>query len=260
MWNQQGMVWMMKIKRCIYVMVAIFLLLLNWLEMGLAVMLDDYGDAITEAEIEANIGSVYRKGCAIGGGLLAFPISIGFRNAKIAGIPIFAIAFEAISIGASHNIGKHFDKRRAISYIAQQRGWSERNPVLDDNGYLITKAEIEANMGTGYRTGYVITGGSIGLIPALWGITIIILAKCTCECIFDDCDCDCPGAYNDIEFWVGWSAAEASIIIGSYYIGKHSDRTIAIEHIKAQRRKKKHAFGEQNVTDGVYFQLLNGTF
>jgi len=67
------------------------------------------------------------------------------RNNRVAGI--FAIAFELTGIASNYHLGKYFDRRRAISRIAQQRGWTEKNPVLDDDGYLITRLEIEANMG-----------------------------------------------------------------------------------------------------------------
>jgi uncharacterized protein (UPF0333 family) len=241
----------MKIRQCICVMVVFSLLLLNCMKTGWAEkepVLDDKNNVITEAEIEENTGSGYRKGCAIGGGFLsAFPSLLGgglvgeFISPEV-GI-LIAISFEAAGITASYYIGKDFDRQRAINRIAQQKGWAEKNPVLDDDGYLITKAEIEENINKDYQKGFVVVGGCLAAIPAyaalFWG---------TLLCGFCFPDGECPScSVEERTFWVlSGIAIEAAGITASYYIGKHFDRQRVINHIKAKRQQqKKHAMPQR---------------
>lgn len=207
---------------------------------------DDEGTVITEEEIEAEMGSVYRKGCAIGGGcLLAFPSLIGagivnefiiqpperYDGAVI--IPL-AIVFEIGGTTASYYIGKHFDRRRAINRIAQQKGWAEKNPALDDDGYLITEAEIEAEMGSAGRTGCLFFGGLFSLGASFLGSCVLA------ESIGDD-----------EVFLIG---TIAGTILGgklSYEAGESIDRRAAIKKIKERRRKQKQ--GLLNFDGGRFF-------
>ena len=135
-------------------------------------------------------------------------------------------------------------------------GWAEKNPVWDDDGYLITEAEIEANMGSGYRIGCVIGGAGLSVVPAFYG-GYGFAPFLICGFLLDDDSYSC----GDWAFAVGLIAIEMAGIIASYHLGKYYDRQRTIYRIKAQRRKQKeHAFGEQDITDGFYFRLLKGTF
>jgi cyanophycinase-like exopeptidase len=250
----------MKIKLC--VMVAFSLILLNCIGTGWAKkepVLDDDGNVITEAEIKENMGTGYRKGCIFGGGIFAVPSLLAgllcfigplapdgpSENDPAAG-SIF-IAASVTAVVASHYIGKHLDRRRAISRIAQQKGWIEKNPALDDDGYLITRAEIEANMGSGYRKGCAIGGGFLSAFPSSLGGFIVS------DFISPEESKPVIGILSAISF-------EAAGITASYYIGKHFDRQRAINRIKALRRQKKQSLGEQEMTDVFCLQLLKVTF
>ena len=133
--------------------------------------------------------------------------------------------------------------------------------MLDDDGNVITKEEIEANMGTGYQEACIIGGGCLGVIPAVIGGTFLPWLICGDIPDPDVMNSERCGPYIIGVMLVSMVGLEVATITASRHAGKHFDRQRAIERIKDQRRKKKeNAFGEQDITDGFYFQLLKGTF
>ncbi len=124
------------------------------------------------------------------------------------------------------------------------------NQVFDDDGNVITEAEIQANMGMFFEFGCCIGGGCLGLIPA----TFLLVWICDVGLDGEECANENLGPIAFLGTIIVAGAA-------SYYIGKKCDRQRAIERIKTQRRKQKeNAFGEQDTTDGFYFQLLKVRF
>jgi len=100
-------------------------------EVGKRLVLDDDGNVIPEAEIEANMGSGYRKTGAIAGGLLMGIVGGMLITGRafvyegweldpataVAG----AIVLEGGGILLGYGIGKEYDRRRAIHRIRAQR-------------------------------------------------------------------------------------------------------------------------------------------
>lgn len=97
---------------------------------------DDAGNEITEAEIEASMGSGYRKAGAIAGGVLmgivggvliagkAF-VYEGWELDRATSV-VGAVALEGGGILLGYGIGKEYDRRKAIDRIkAQRRGQEE---------------------------------------------------------------------------------------------------------------------------------------
>jgi hypothetical protein len=251
----------MSVKKIIGIVLVIGFMSIFGCGGALAEVSDDDGNFIIEEEIKVNIGDRYRVGCTIGGGLLSAGVGLVVGALSYVGICGCDVCFRgdfrchddkikefgafysgfiptvAIGITTSYCIGKHLDQQRAINRIAQQKGWPEKNPVLDDDGYLITEAEIVENIDSVYRKGSAIGGGVLLAVPAgvLFSKSVTII-PCTI------------------------AIGTAGIATG-YYIGKYFDRRQAINHIKAQRRQqKKHALGEEENADGFYLRLLKVTF
>ena len=97
---------------------------------------DDDGNEITEAEIETNMGSAYRKTGAIAGGVLmgiAGAVLVAGRAFVYRGWELDratavagAVALEGGGILLGYGIGKEYDRRQAIDRIkAQRRGGKE---------------------------------------------------------------------------------------------------------------------------------------
>ena len=150
-----------------------------------------------------------------------------------------------------------------------ETGWaSEKKPVLDDDGNVVTEGEIEENMGDDYRISYIRKAVYAGLFLAPIGGVIFSDRICSRYSNCSDLPFPmviCSNHCSENEYLAIWlvstAALETATIITSYYIGKQYDRRQAIERIKAQRRKqKKHAFDEQEMTGGGCFQLLKVTF
>jgi hypothetical protein len=134
-----------------------------------------------------------------------------------------------------------------------ETGWAEKNPVLDDDGNVITEAEIKANMGDGYRFRFSIEGG---VLSAGVGFLVgVLLAE-----KFDG------GAMEyqilKVPSFVFSLAATTSVgITASYYTGKHFDRQRAIRRIEEQRRKQKEqSFLYQGGDGQFYMRLLSVKF
>ena len=137
-----------------------------------------------------------------------------------------------------------------------ETGWAGKDPIPDDDGNVIMEAEIEENMGKGYRTGCVIGGAGLAVVPAVYAG--IGLASLVCLAGGEE-RCD------DDEVWLlvvgGAVVTELAVIILGYYEGKRYDRGRAIKRIKARRRQQKeHALGKPEMSGGFRLQLLKVTF
>lgn len=179
---------------------------------------------------------------------------ITWRTDKVSG-EVLASNKDVVSIGI--DISRSFEVPVGdIERIEIKGTYARRASVMDDDGNVIMEGEIEENMGIGYRTGCIIGGAGLAVVPAFYGG--ILFADLFCDFDGDD---RCEGDEAWLLFLAGSVIIEVAVIAGSYYAGKSYDRGRAIERIKAQRRQQKeHALGRPEMSGGFRLQLLKVTF
>jgi hypothetical protein len=125
-----------------------------------------------------------------------------------------------------------------------RHGWSEKKPMFDDDGNVITEEEIRANM----RLKKLPIGGCLGGCLGGSSVWLLFIAIAYFEP---------PEELFIILMPIG-------ILAGSFIgdlIDENRDRKQAIERIKAQRRQQKQgALLEPESAGEFYFRLLKVTF
>ena len=115
---------------------------------------------------------------------------------------------------------------------------SMKKSVLDDSGKVITEAEINENIGLGYRVGCVIGGGIVSVVPAFIGGAFISAFICDgwwFNGYFDRCSSDTA---ESLAFG-SMIMIEVVGITVSYCTGKYLDRQRAINKIRAKHREQR---------------------